>query len=137
MSQESEDLLRRAVDAWNRKEIDDGLLALLDADAEYVNAPSAVEPGTRRGRSEVVAVMQAQWAALTDAHWEIDRVYEQDDQVIALGRMSRRMPGSDARLEDRTLVSWKFRRGKVVRIEALGFGRTEVETALERLGLQE
>jgi ketosteroid isomerase-like protein len=137
MSQEVEELVRRAVDAWNRQEIDEGLLALLDADAEYVNRPLAVEPGTRRGTSEVIAVMRTQWEALTDAHWEVDRIYERDDEVIALGRISRRMPGSDARLEDRNLVSWKFRSGKVVRIEDLGFGRTEVEAALEALGLQD
>src|SRR5215208_5404592 len=111
MSQESDELVRRAVDAWNRQEIDEDLLALLDADAEYVNPASAVEPGTRRGTSEVIAVMRAQWNALTDAHWEIDRIYERDDELIALGRISRRMPGSDARLEDRNLVAWKFRSG--------------------------
>ena len=137
MSQENEEFVRRAVDAWNRQEIDESLLALLDADAEYVNRPSAVEPGTRRGASEVIAVFRAQWEALTDAQLEIDRIYDRDDEVIALGRMSRRMPGSDARLDDRTLTSYKFRNGKVVRIEDLGFGRTEVEAALEALGLQE
>jgi hypothetical protein len=47
------------------------------------------------------------------------------------------MPGSDARLEDRVLVSYKFRGGKIVRTQVLGFGRDEVQTALEAAGLSE
>jgi hypothetical protein len=41
------------------------------------------------------------------------------------------------RFEDRVLVSWKIRSGKIVRTEVLGFGRDEVQTALEAAGLQE
>jgi hypothetical protein len=47
------------------------------------------------------------------------------------------MPGSDARLEDRVLVSYKLRGGKIVRTEVLGFGRAEVQAALEAAGLEE
>ena len=48
MSQENLEIVRRSLDAWNRRDIA-GALALVDADAEYVNPASAVEPGTRRG----------------------------------------------------------------------------------------
>ena len=81
--------------------------------------------------------MRAQWEWVTDARWEIDRIYERGEEVIASGRLSRRMPGSDARLEDRVLVSWKIRNEKIVRTEVLGFGRDEVQTALEAAGLRE
>jgi hypothetical protein len=47
------------------------------------------------------------------------------------------MPGSDARLEDRYLTSYKIRSGKIVRTEVLAFGRDEVQTALEAAGLSE
>ena len=136
MSQENVEIVRRAVDAWNRRDIAD-LHALGDPEGEYVNSPTAIEPGTRRGRDEITAVMRAQWELLTDGRWQIDRICERGEEVIASGRMSRRMPGSDARLEDRVLVSWKIRNGRIVRTEVLGFGRDEVQTALQALGLRE
>ena len=136
MSEENVEIVRRVIDAWNRRDIED-LHALTDPEAEYVNSPTAIEPGTRRGRDETTAVMRAQWESLTDARTEIDRIYDRGEEVIASGRVSRRMPGSNARLEDRVLVSWKIRSGKIVRTEVLGFGRAEVQSALEAAGLSE
>jgi hypothetical protein len=49
MSQENVEMFRLAVDAWNRQDIE-GILAFADPEIEYVNAPGAVEPGTKRGR---------------------------------------------------------------------------------------
>jgi len=83
------------------------------------------------------AVLRAQWASLTDARSEFERIYDRGDEVIALGRLSRRMPGSDARIENRSLLSYKMRSGRIARIEVLGMNRTEVETALEAAGLRE
>ena len=134
MSEENVGIVRRAIDAWNRRDIED-LLALCDPEGEYVNSPSAIEPGTRRGRDEMAAVVREQWELLTDGRWEIDRLYDRGEEVIALGRISRRMPGSDARLEDQSLISYKIRSGKMVRIEVLAFGRDEVHAALEVAGL--
>ena len=128
------EIVRRAIDAWNRRDIDD-MFALSDPEGEYVNSPSAIEPGTRRGRDEMAAVVREQWELLTDGRWEIDRLYDRGEEVIALGRISRRMPGSDARLEDQSLISYKIRSGKMVRIEVLAFGRDEVHAALEVAGL--
>ena len=136
MSEENVEIVRRAIDAWNRRDIE-ALTALGDPEGEYVNNPTAIEPGTRRGRDEVTAVIRTQWELLTDGRWEIDRLYDRGEEVIALGRLSRRMPGSDTRLEDHSLVSYKIRSGKIVRTEILGFGREEVQTALEGAGLQE
>jgi len=69
MSKENEEIVRRSLDAWNRRDVA-GALAPVDADAEDVNPASAVEPGTRRGTSELTAVLRAQWEALTDGRWE-------------------------------------------------------------------
>ncbi len=68
---------------------------------------------------------------------EIDRIYDRGEESTVLGRVSRRMFGSDARLGDRVLVSYKIRDGKIVRTEVLGFGSVEVQTALEAAGLRE
>jgi ketosteroid isomerase-like protein len=43
MSEENVEIVRRVIDAWNRRDIED-LHALTDPEAEYVNSPTAIEP---------------------------------------------------------------------------------------------
>ena len=97
MSEENVEIVRRVIDAWNRRDIDE-LLADTDPGIEYVNLPTAVEPGTRRGVAEVSAVWRAQWEIL-DGRLEVD-------EIVVLGRLSVRMPRSDAGIDDRSLSSW-------------------------------
>jgi ketosteroid isomerase-like protein len=135
MSKENVEIFRLAVDAWNRQDIE-GLLALVDSEIEYVNAPGAVEAGTKRGRDEYAAVLQAQWDAFPDGCWEIDRIHDRGDEIIVEGRVSRSMPGSDVRVGNPLLVSVSFSHGKMTRIEVLG-GGSEVPNALKAAGLSE
>lgn len=134
MSQDNVEIFHRALAAWNDRDVD-AMLALTDPEVEYVNSPTAVEPGTRSGHASFEQVIRAQWEILSDARWEVDRLYERGDEVVGLGRMSRRMPGSDARIEDRFLVTVRFENGRMTRLEVLGFGQAEVQGALEALGL--
>ena len=136
MSQENVEIVRRMCDAWNRRD-EEEMLALSDPEVEYVNSPTAIEPGTRRGTNEVLAVARTQWDFLRDGRQEIDRIYDHGEEVLVLGRLSRLMPEGDTRIEDRVLVSWTIRDGKVVRTAVLGFGGAEVEKALEAAGLRE
>jgi ketosteroid isomerase-like protein len=136
MSQENVETARRMLDAWNRRDMET-LRALSHPEIEFVNSPTAVEPGTRRGEDEVEAATRAQWEMLLDARQEIDRTYDRGDEIIVLGRLSRRMPESEARLEQRVLTAWTIRDGKVSRTQVLGFGTTEVQEALEAVGLSE
>jgi ketosteroid isomerase-like protein len=136
MSQENVEIVQRVVDAWNRRD-EEELVALSDPEGEWVNSPTAVEPGTRRGTNELRAVWRVQWEILLDGRTEIDRIYDRGEEIVALGRLSRRMPEGDARIEDRSLISWTIRDGRVVRAEVLGFGSTEVREALEAAGLRE
>jgi ketosteroid isomerase-like protein len=136
MSQENVEIVKRVYDAWNRRD-EEGLVALSDPEMEYVNSPTAVEPGTRHGTNELLAVVRMQWEILLDGRAEIDRIYDRGEEVVVLARFSRRMPEGDARMEDRSLASWTIREGKLVRAEVLGFGRAEVDKALEAAGLSE
>jgi hypothetical protein len=84
------------MDAWNRRDLET-LQALSDPEVEFVNSPTAVEPGTRRGIDEVAAVARAQWEMLLDARWEIDRIYDRGDEIFVLARLSRQItPDSEA-----------------------------------------
>jgi ketosteroid isomerase-like protein len=136
MSQENIEIVHRALAAWNGRDIE-AMLALTDPEVEYVNSPTAVEPGTRSGHESLEDVLRTQWEILSDARWEIDRLYERGDEIVGLGRVSRRMPGSDARIEDRILMAVRFENGRMTRMEILGFGQAEVQTALEAVGLSE
>jgi ketosteroid isomerase-like protein len=136
MSQENMEMVRDLVDAWNRRDLE----AMLDLGGEeivFINSPTAVEPGTRRGRAEVSAAARKQWEILADGRIEVDKFFDRGDEVITLGRLSRRMPGSDDRLEEPVLSSYHFRDGKLTQVEVLGFGRTETEKALQAAGLSE
>jgi ketosteroid isomerase-like protein len=46
MSEGNVEIVRQILDAWNRRDIE-GRIALVDPEVEYVNSPTAVEPGTR------------------------------------------------------------------------------------------
>jgi ketosteroid isomerase-like protein len=136
MSQENVEIVRRVYDAWNRRD-EEALLALSDPKVEFVNSPTAVEPGTRHGANEVLVAARKQWEILRGGRQEIDRIYDRGEGIIVLGRLSRLMPEGDTRIEDRVLASWTIRDGKVVRTEILGFGRAEVAKALDAAGLRE
>jgi ketosteroid isomerase-like protein len=137
VSEENVELARCLTNAWNRRDLE-AIISLSDPEAEWVNSPTAVEPGTRRGIEEVKAVLRAQWEFLLDGHQEIERVYDRGDEIILLLRFSRRVKKeSEARLEDRALGLFKFRDRKVIRYQVLGFGTTEVAEALKATGLDE
>lgn len=125
------ELARRMLDAWNRRDLE-AMLALGDPEVEFVNSRTAVEPGTRRGLDEVAAIARMRWEMLLDGRQDIERIYDRGDEIIVLIRFSRRISTeSEARLEDRALSSFKFRDGKCIRTQVLGFGATEVEEALK------
>jgi len=133
MSQENVELVHRLLDAWNHQDIE-AILALSDPEAEYVNPTNALEPGTRRGHAEIVTVFRKQWEGIPGALHEIYRLHDRGDEIISEGRLSRTMPGSDTRISDTILMSWKFRDGKIVRLEQLGNG-PNFPDALKAAGL--
>jgi ketosteroid isomerase-like protein len=135
MSEENVKIVRRMMDAWNRQDIET-MREFADPEVEYVNAPSAVEPGTRQGHEALERVVRIQWEAIPGAQQDLERVHDRGDEVISESLLSRSMPGSDARITQPILMSWKFRNGTIVQIEILGAG-PEFQQALEAAGLAE
>jgi ketosteroid isomerase-like protein len=136
MSEENVELARRLHGAWNDRDLET-MIALADPEVEYVNSPTAVEPGTRHGYDGITIVLQTQWEMLTGARLEIERTYDRGEEVIVLAMLSRQMPGSEDRIEAQSLLSYKFRDGRLIRVEALAFGLGEVQQALQAAGLSE
>jgi ketosteroid isomerase-like protein len=134
MSRKNAENVRRAMDAWNRRDLD-AMLRMAAPDVEYVNSPSAVEPGTRSGRDEYAAVLRAQWDVVGDARLEIESLQTTGDDAFVMLKMSRTLAGSEARVEARTGMRITYRNGQVVRQEVIP--PDNFPHALEAVGLRE
>jgi ketosteroid isomerase-like protein len=131
---EKVEVVRAALDAWNRRDLE-ALRALSEPGVEWVNSPTAVEPGIRRGQDAFESVVREQWDIMLDGRHVIDHTYEHGDAIFTVGRLSRRMPESESTLEGPVLMSWDVHDGRLARIEVLGFGAAEVEAGLRAAGL--
>jgi ketosteroid isomerase-like protein len=118
--------------AWNARD-SDAILALAGPDPVYVNPPEAVEPGTRRGRDELIEVFRKQWEMLGDARMDVERIHVRGNEAIAEARLSRGMPGSTARIENKALLKVVFEGDLIARLEALGAG-SSYDNALKAEG---
>jgi ketosteroid isomerase-like protein len=128
------EIVRRAIEAWNGEDVD-AMVELSHPEVEYVNAPHALEPGTRRGRDSLATVLREQWRSLPGARLEVDRIHDRGDLIYTEGRLSRSMPGSDARVENAILISWTVLDGRISRLQVLGGGST-FDSAREAAGLE-
>src|SRR4051794_15097370 len=117
---ENVETITRMVAAWNRKDLE-GVLAFADPEIEYVNQPDAIEPGTRRGHEGLTTVLRAQWEIMPATHF-VERFEIRGDEIMTIGGFTVQMPGSESRITDHSLVAWKVRDGKVLRMEVLGTG---------------
>ncbi len=136
MSQENVEVVRAVIAAWNRRDLE-AALSFTHPKVEYINAPSAVEAGTRHGHAGLSLVLRKQWAGLgPDARQEIDHAQARGNEVVLAARLSRQMPGSSSLIDNRVATRWTFRDGQVVRLEVLGAG-SEFKSALEAAGLSE
>ncbi len=131
---DNEERIVQVIAAWNRRDLE-ALLSLSHPDVEYVNAPAAVEPGVRSGLAELRDVFRKQWEGLgPDARHDVDETHVLGDDLVTAGRLSRTIPGSTSRIDNRVAIRWSFRDGLLARVEVLGAGSTFRE-ALEAVGL--
>ena len=136
MSESFEQLAGQFFDAWNRRDLA-ACLELADPEIEYVNAPSAVEPGTRHGHDGLSLVLRKQWEGLGHtARVEVERVEVQGQDAVMVGRLSREMPGASSRIEVRGVFRMTLQGGRIARLEQLGAG-TGFDAALKAAGLSE
>jgi uncharacterized protein len=113
MSQAKVEMLKEAIDAFNRRDID-SLMALATPDFEWFGALlGKVEGGSYHGREG----MERYFADAADT-WEefrsvADEFRDLDDRVLALGRMEGRGKGSGAPVDAPFGVVFHFRGDKV------------------------
>jgi ketosteroid isomerase-like protein len=132
MSEENIQIVRRI---YKEGLIDRDPKRLLDhfatPDIEYIDPPEAVDPGTRRGRTEVMLALRRARQSSTTYRHELHELFDLGDTVVAaVSRHAGRPSSSEMQEEAHT---WTFRDGKVVRFERGG----NLEAALEAAGLRE
>ena len=132
MSQENVEVVKRAVNAFNRRDLD-GLEELGTPDIEWITSMGAIEGEPFRGREGGDTYL----ARLTDA-WEefrtvAENVRDLGDRVLMLGQVEGRGKGSGVPVNMPLAQVYDFRDGKVSRIRSY----LEHGEALKAVGLAE
>ena len=83
MSHENVEIVRRAYeDGWYDSEPQE-LFARMHPDAEFVNPSEAVEPGIRRGATEIAEAMRSMQGGFDETRHELRQLYDGGDVVVA------------------------------------------------------
>src|SRR5213080_2840312 len=118
MSQANVEIVRKAIQAWNRREAD-LLLSYAAPEMEWMPAgPAAVESAVYRGRDEVASAYAAVWETRDLFHFEGSQVRDVGDSVLWLGRVKMRGSASHVELDQEFAAHWVLRDGKLTRIQA-------------------
>ena len=133
MSQENAELVRRAFDAFNRRDLD-AFLALCHPDVEFVAYAMQLEGGDPyRGHEGVRAWWETIFAVYPDFRADIEELRDLGDLIITRARMHGRGVESAAPMDQEVWQVGRPRDGKVI---GWRFFRSESE-ALEAAGLSE
>jgi ketosteroid isomerase-like protein len=130
MSQENVEIVRRGVDAFNRRDIA-AIVSDFDQDAEWVEDQRYPGAETFHGRSGVERSIRKWWDAWGEITMDLDETLDFGDRVVLAGRVKARGHDSDVTVEAPFGGVYEFRAGRVVRVQILG-SRDE---ALEAVGL--
>jgi ketosteroid isomerase-like protein len=130
MSQENVEIVRRAVESFNRRDIA-AILADFDQDAAWVEDQRYPGAEIFRGPSGVERSIRKWWDAWAEIAMDLEETIDLGDRVVLAGRVQARGHDSDVTVEAPFGGVYEFRAGKVLRVEILG-SRDE---ALEAVGL--
>jgi ketosteroid isomerase-like protein len=103
------------------------------SDIEYVDPPDDVDPGSRRGRTDVMLALRRARQSFSEYQHELHELFDAGDTVVAAVSFhgtARHRSKSEVIQKEEAHV-WTFRDGKIVRFEN---GR-DLKDALEAAGL--
>jgi ketosteroid isomerase-like protein len=118
MSQENVEIVRRAVEAWNRRDAE--LWTTYAApEVEWMPAgPAAVEGTVYRGYEDVVRGLESVWQTWDVVCFEESEVRDLDEVVLWLGRLRLRGAASHVELDQEFAVRFVLVDGKLLTVEA-------------------
>lgn len=110
MSQQHVEIVRKAVDAWNRRDAD--LWAdYAAAEVEWTPAgPAAVEGTVYRGYEDVARGLESVWQTWDRVRFEESELRDLDDAVLWLGRLKLRGAASQVELDQEFAVRFRAAR---------------------------
>ena len=130
MSQGNVEIVRRAIDAYNRGQ---EALDLFDPEIEWITTGRFVEPDTYQGYEEVRRYLQALRDDFEDLHVEPHELVDAEDHVIVRVRFTGRGRLSSAPIDLEFTFVFSLRGGKIVRVR----NYWEHTPALDAVGLRE
>jgi ketosteroid isomerase-like protein len=135
MAGQNAELLERAVDAYNRRDLD-ALLRELDPEIEWVPALPGLlgeEAPVYRGHAGMAQMLDDLFEVLDEIHFEYADVRDLGDRVIAIGHIRVRGKASGVETESPYANVAELRDGKGIRIR----GYLDPAEALAAVGLAE
>ncbi len=130
MSRENVELVQRAIQAFNRREV---WLDYLDPEVEWVEDPRYPGADSFRGPSGVERSIMKWWDAWSEITVHVEEAIDLGDQVVIAGHTQARGHDSDVSVTAPIGAVYEFRGAKVVRVQVCS-SRAE---ALEAVGLRE
>jgi uncharacterized protein (TIGR02246 family) len=133
MSQENMEIVRRAFDAFNRRDLA-AAAAVFASDAEWVPYLAALEEQIYRGRDAIEGMWREVLMDVPDFHIDFVRVVADSPDIavieVEFGGMGK---ASGADIRTSVFQAASFRNGKVTRVR----GFRSADDALEAVGLSE
>jgi ketosteroid isomerase-like protein len=119
MSQENVGIVRRAVDAFNRRDIA-AMVSDFAGDAEWIEDQRYPGAETFQGPAGVERSIRKWWDAWAEITMDLDETMDLGDRVVLAGRVNARGHDSEVTVEAAFGGVYEFRAGRVVRVQILG-----------------
>jgi len=132
MSQENVEIVRRAIEAFSRGDVD-AFADLTTSDLEWATGLGAIEGEIFRGREGIETYFGRLAGAWDEFLFLPDEFRDLDDTVLVLGRLEGRGRGAGVPVDSPVGAVWDLRGGKVWRLRAY----LDHAEALDAVGLSE
>jgi uncharacterized protein len=132
MSQENVEIVRAVYEAWTRGDYE-AVFERFNPEVEWFPPPDISSSGQRRGHKGIRRSMAGWVGAWDDFHFELRRLVDCGDDVLAEGWQRGRGKTSGVEVSEEIFSVWTLRDGQVIQ-QRMFRDRTE---ALEAAGLRE
>ena len=118
MSEGNTELVRRTIDLWNARDIDQALEELADdCEMDWSNSIGPLK-GIYRGREGVLKLWMSFLDAWDTVHWDPEDIIEVDDtRVVVVNHVRMRGRGSGVDVDATGVQLWTIETGKAQRIK--------------------
>jgi ketosteroid isomerase-like protein len=134
MSRENLEVVRRAYEAWNRRDVDEAA-ELLAPDIEWQMPPNLPDAETWRSSDEVTRGLETFLESWTELRVEVHELIDAGDRVVALVRYSGQAALTGLEVEGAGVDAavWTLRDGRATKVQMYG----GTDEALAAVGLRQ